>query len=265
MNVIRWGAALAVALTTAAGLMAAPSAFAAGGVEAVGLSEHGSQIVAFNTSNPGGVRAIGTVKGLNGDRLIGIDFRPSDHALYGVTRGGGIYKIDTSTALATSVGKLSIAIDGGYWDIDFNAAGDVLRIITDKGQNLHQAFGLIGPSGPTVKDPKLSRSNIAALGYTGSNRGLGIDTGKRQIVTVDGATGKVAGLGSASAFPSLSTASNGIDIAGSNAFAVVNVNHFHTLYSVNTSNGTVQKVGIFNPEGDTAVAFKHVIDLSIRR
>lgn len=264
MNVIRWGAALAVALTAAAGLIAAPSALAAGGVEVVGLAEHGAQIVAFNTSNPGGVKSIGSVKGLNGDALIGIDFRPSDHALYGVGKGGNIYKIDASTAQATKVGKLTVTIDGGYWDIDFNSAGDTLRIITDKGQNLRQGFSLTGPSGSTFKDPTLSRRNVAALGYSGST-GLGIDTGKRQIVTVNGSSGNVAGLSAANVFPSLSTASNGLDASGSTAFAVVNINHYHTLYQVNTSNGSVTKLGVFNPEGDGAVGYKHVIDLTIRR
>jgi len=271
MNIIRWGAGLAVALVAATSAGAAPSALAlpvvgvAGG-NAVGLSEHGSQIVAFDTADPEHtVRSLGAVQGLGGDHLIGIDFRPFDHLLYGVGRTGKIFAIDPGTATAKQIGSLTVAIDGGYWDIDFNSTGSTLRVITDKGQDLRQAFGTSGPTGKTVVDHVLSRRNVAALGYTDANKALGIDTGKRQVVTINPNSGAVAGLGPANALPALKTASNGLDIVGTSAFAVVNVNSLHTLYAVDTTKGTATKVGVFNPEGETAVAFKHVIDLAIRR
>jgi len=263
MNVIRWGVCFVA--VTAAAVVAAPSALAAGADDAIGLSEHGSQLVAFNTADPGGARLLGDITGIGGDHLIGIDFRPKDHRLYGVGQNGRIYRIDAGTAHADEVGALSVGLDGGYWDIDFNAAGDSLRIVTDKGQNLHQPFGVDGPTGATVVDRDLSRRNIAALGYTGGNRALGIDTGRRQIVTIDGANGTVTGLGPADGLPRLSTASNGLDVAGDRAFAVVNIEHVHTLFAVDTADGSVHEVGAFNPEGNGASSFRHVIDLTIRR
>jgi hypothetical protein len=267
MKVIRWGAGLAMALCTAAAaaVVAAPSALAASGVEAVGLAERGAQIASFNTADPSKVKVIGSVAGLDGDRLIGIDFRPKDHRLYGVSTRGRIYTLDTKTAKATEVGKLTTAIQGSYWDIDFSAAGDFLRIVTDKGQNLRQPFGANGPSGNTVKEGNLSRTPIAALGYTGSGQGLAIDTGRSQIVSIDGASGKVTPVGPTGAFGKVSTSSNGLDVQGSSAFATVNLNHYHTLFRVDPARGTVTKIGTFHPTGDGAESFRHVIDLTIRR
>jgi hypothetical protein len=265
MTVIRWSVGLAAVLFATTAVVAAPAALAAGGVEAIGLAEQGSQIVSFRTSAPDEVKEIGTVRGLDGGTLIGIDFRPEDHRLYGVSNGGGIYTIDTSTAKATEVGKLSVAVHGRYWDIDFTPSGDALRIVTDRGQNLRQAFGPDGPTGPTVEDPSLSRGHIAALGYTGSGRALGIDSANDQVVQVDGGTGKVTGLGAKNAFPEISTASNGLDVVGTDAFATVNLDHRHTLFSVDTRSGAVTEMGVFNPQGGGAEGFRHVIDLTIRR
>lgn len=271
MNVIRWGAGVAVALTAAA-VVAAPSALAlpivsaaADGVEVIGLSERGSQIVSFNTANPSDIRMVGAFKGISTDRMIGIDYRSSDHLLYGVGKSGKIYKIDPGTAQVTKVGQLSIAIEGGYWDIDFNSSGSALRIVTDSRQNLRQAFGTSGPTGSTVKEGTVGRSNIAGLGYTDANMALGIDAKNRQIVVLDGASGKVTNLGPTNVFPTISTLSNGIDFLGSDGFATVNLNHYHTLFQVNMSNGTAQMVGQFNPTGNGAESFRHVIDLTIKR
>jgi len=50
-------------------------------------------------------RAIGYISGLSGSdsALIGIDFRVQDGLLYGVGNGGGVYRIDTDTAVAEFV------------------------------------------------------------------------------------------------------------------------------------------------------------------
>lgn len=255
MKLVRWGAAVAAAV--AAAFVAAPAAFGAAGVEAVGMSEHGTQIVAFNTANPGAAKVIGTVKGMSGgDSLIGIDYRPKTRVLYGVGKSGTIYTIDDRTAKASSVGKLSRTLSGGSFDIDFTPAGDQLRIISDVGQNIRQPFGPGGPQGATVADGKLSRKNVTAMAYDASGRIIDIDSNTSQLVAQDGASGKLTPLGKPGAFPKLSSLSNGIDIARGVSVAVVNLDHVHTLYQVDTVKGTATKIGAFKG---------HVTDLSIKR
>jgi len=256
MRVIRWGATVGVALSIVAAAVAAPSAFAAGGLQAVGMSEQGTTIIAFNTANPKAAKVIGTVKGLGGDSLISIDYRPKTHGLYGVGKSGTIYQIDDRNASAKPVGRLSRKLEGGSFDIDFTPAGNQLRIISDIGQNLHQSFGTTGPEGATVADGKLSRKNVTAMAYDGTGRLIDIDSNKSQLVVQDPTTGALKDLGKPGAFPTLSSLSNGLDIAPGGTFAVVNLNHVHTLFSVNLTNGTAKKIDAFQG---------HVTDLTLKR
>jgi hypothetical protein len=61
------------------------------------------RLVSFRECNPGRLREIGSVSGLQAPdtKLVGIDFRVQDGLLYGVGNGGGIYTLDTHTAVAT--------------------------------------------------------------------------------------------------------------------------------------------------------------------
>jgi hypothetical protein len=97
------------------------------------------RLVQFRECNPGRLKEIGSVYGLQlpDTALVGIDFRVQDGELYGVGNGGGIYTIDTSSAVATLASRLSVGINpNGIFGVDFNPAADRLRIISDAGQNL---------------------------------------------------------------------------------------------------------------------------------
>lgn len=262
MNVVRWGAVAGAALTiAAAAVCAAPAATALpllGGsvAEGVALSEHGNEIVSFATTSPQTATMIGTLSGVDDLPLVGIDYRPGGGGLYGVGQRGTIYRIDDVSAAATKVGSLSTALEGEYFDIDFTPNGDALRVISGTGQNLHQPFDADGPQGATVADGPLSRRNIAAAAYDDSGRLIDIDTTRSQLLLQNPQTGKLQDLGEPGAFPAISTPSNGLDIVGDEAFAVVNLEHVHTLFSVNPTDGTATKVGPFPG---------HVIDLALKR
>ena len=63
------------------------------------------RLLRFQECNPERPRDIGSIYGLQKPdmMLVGIDFRVQDGKLYGVGNGGGIYTIDTKTAVATMV------------------------------------------------------------------------------------------------------------------------------------------------------------------
>ena len=84
------------------------------------------------------LREIGSISGLQGSdsALVGMDFRVQDGLLYGVGNGGGLYTIDTDSALATPAGQLTVVLSGTSFGVDFNPAANALRIISDTGQNL---------------------------------------------------------------------------------------------------------------------------------
>ena len=132
------------------------------------------RLICFNERNPGEARNLGTVTGLTaGDELIGIDFRVQDKKLYGVGKAGGIYILDTTSAIANPVGKLTEALEGDSFGVDFNPAADRLRIVSDKGQNLRHN---VNPGGTTTVDDPLdyplatpvNSKGPIALGVAGS-------------------------------------------------------------------------------------------------
>lgn len=77
---------------------------------------------------------IGRVSNINGN-LIGIDFRPADGNIYGLTDTGNLYTISTS-GVATLVSPLSPRFAGGFQSLmDFNPVVDAIRLIGTNDQN----------------------------------------------------------------------------------------------------------------------------------
>jgi Domain of unknown function (DUF4394) len=116
-------------------------------LQVVGLTADG-QLLCFGEHKPAKARVIGTLAGFAGgdSRLLGIDFRPQDSELYGVGNSGGLYRVDTTTAMLTAIGQLSTPPDpaAGAFGVDFNPAANALRIVSDTGQNLRQSFANLG-------------------------------------------------------------------------------------------------------------------------
>ena len=117
--------------------------------------------------------------------LVGIDFRVQDGQLYGVGNGGGIYTLDTHTAVATlaPLSPLDVSLDGDFFGVDFNPAANALRIISNTGQNLRHPFaGAL--EGQTQTDTVLNYNPgpppVATTGLTGAaytNNDLDPNTG----------------------------------------------------------------------------------------
>ena len=64
-----------------------------------------------------------------------------------------MYILDSSSAAATFVNRLSIPLTGTRFGVDFNPAADRLRIISDTGQNLRHN---VNAGGVTVADGALN-------------------------------------------------------------------------------------------------------------
>jgi len=121
----------------------------------IGLSGSGDRLVRFSTASPSTIRPVGVVRGLVGDtRLVGMDFRAADGKLYGLGNRGGIYTLNPADAQATRFGQLTVPLEGSMFGVDVNPAADALRIVSNTGQNLRQAFST--PVGPTSVDGRLN-------------------------------------------------------------------------------------------------------------
>ena len=136
----------------------------------------------FDNGGPRGValrtrRPIGGLAG--GESLIGIDVRPSTGVLYAVGRVGSaavgqLYTIDVTNGLATTVGARAIPLSGAAFGVDFNPVPDLLRIVSDTGQNIRvrPADGTVagtdtGLAYAATGDPNSTRApRVVAVAYT---------------------------------------------------------------------------------------------------
>ena len=131
------------------------------------LTDEG-RLLCFKRRRASAAREIGFVTGLRSadSRLIGIDYRVQDGMLYGVGKGGGVYRIDTGTAVAEFVNKLSVPLTGKAFGVDFNPAADRLRIVGNDGQNLRHDINV---NGTTLVDTSLNyTTGVVATGIAGA-------------------------------------------------------------------------------------------------
>lgn len=173
-------AAVAAALLAGCGTMSTssmPPAQTPGNV--VGLTES-NKLVTFNREAPQMLRTWVAISGLPaGQSLIGIDYRPADGALYGVSRDGGVYVIDARSGMVTMKSRLKAApddkrpfsaLEGSWFAVDFNPVADRLRIVSDTGQNLR----INVDTGATINDGPINGApgaKVAAAAYTDSHKG----------------------------------------------------------------------------------------------
>lgn len=117
-------------------LMAALLTLGAGAAEAatiVGLTG-GDTLIPFDSETG---KTAAPVKITGTDKLVGIDVRPADGKLYGVTGAGQVVTIDPATGAATDLVMLKTMLPAGVAaTIDFNPVADRLRLIGSDGTNL---------------------------------------------------------------------------------------------------------------------------------
>ena len=198
------------------------------------------------------------VTGIDGN-LQGIDFRPANGRLYGVTDTDKIYTINTSSGAATFVSNLSTSFDGGFQSgFDFNPVVDRLRINGSNDQN----FRTNVDTGEVLVDTALAYAagdrnagvnpNITAAAYANSFAGppsatrttqlYGIDYDRNVLVLQnppnDGTLNTIGPLGIN--FAPIGGFDIFTDAKGVNtAFALSG----SSLYTINLSTGAAKKLG----------------------
>ncbi len=96
-----------------------------------------NRLISWDSATPGTILNDVAITGMvAGDILLGIDFRPANNLLYGVSGSGNLYTIDRYSGAAVSVQILTTPPSGNNFGFDFNPAADRLRIVSDADQNL---------------------------------------------------------------------------------------------------------------------------------
>ncbi|MBD2536207.1 DUF4394 domain-containing protein [Nostoc flagelliforme FACHB-838] len=150
--------ALAIAATFDLLSIAKPAA----AVSLVGLTED-NNLVLFDSSNPTSNSTV-SVTGVDGT-LLGIDRRPANNLIYGLTNTNNIYTINPFTGAASFVSILSSAFTGGTISgVDFNPVPDRLRVVGSNDQN----YRINVDTGAVIVDGTLNPEdpNITAVAYT---------------------------------------------------------------------------------------------------
>lgn len=160
-------------------IAAVAAALLAGGARAqtaVGLTADGRLLTLDLATGAAGAAV--AVAGAGG-RLVGIDVRPADGRLYGLTDARGLVVVDPATGAATPLRPIAEPLDAsGPVIVDFNPAADRLRVIDRTGRSLRVdvdtgAAAVDGPLAYAPGDAGAGRPPAVVAGaYTNSVAGV---------------------------------------------------------------------------------------------
>ena len=224
-----------------------PPAMSAGDVFVLTAS---NKLVSFDRATPATIRTNVAISGLqSGDNLVGIDVRPADGKLYGVSLAGRLYTIDSATGAATLKSTLSAdatdttapytALSGTDFGVDFNPVADRLRIVSNTGQSLR----INVDSGATTTDGNINsgaaNSAISASAYTNAFAGTasttlyGIDSANGTLYVQNPPNNGTLAMPVALGVPAGSANGFDIDARTNMGYMVASVGGARNLYSVN--------------------------------
>ena len=235
-----------------------------------------NQLAVIDTLNLGAVSYI-NISGLSqGERLLGVDLRPTDGLVYGITSANNLYTFNTTTGAATLKTSLTGAsLAGQSVGIDFNPSADFagnpsLRVVTGTGNNyaVNADTGVIGNTANNIGN------GYTAVAYTNSNPGVSpgagdttdlyyINTSSDSLNFLNTGFNSPATNGGIQNVGPLNVdvlSANGFDILGNGkGYALFNLDNGtldSQLFSINLTNGTATYLttlnGTFN--GLTGVA-----------
>lgn len=123
-----------IALGAAAIVVAVAGASASGSAATIAALQDGKSLVWIDTDK---MKVAGSVKLAGGASLVGIDVRPADGKLYGVTPDGAIVTVDAKSGKWEKKSQITEKLPAGAtFSVDFNPAADRLRVLTSTGTSL---------------------------------------------------------------------------------------------------------------------------------
>jgi hypothetical protein len=248
---------LRTALAAAAFLACASSQ----AVTLIGLNSQG-QLARIDTGNIAGAMNTDITGLMAGDRLVGIDTRPKDGKVYGVSLANQLYTVDEMTGAASWVAALSAPVvqAGLGYGIDFNPVADFgtgasLRLVSSAGDNfaINAATGVVGNAANKIA------AGYTAVGYTNTTLMPAAAPASTALYYIDSNTDMLAMAPSAFNTPTITTVgalgvdvlkANGFEVLGNGmAYAALNVDGSSLttgIYSINLGTGAATLMGTYN-------------------
>ncbi|CAN5267764.1 DUF4394 domain-containing protein [soil metagenome] len=230
-------------------------------VTLIGLNSQ-NQISRIDTANIGAATNLDITGLAAGDRFIGIDTRPKDGMVYGVTLSNKIYTVNELTGAASFVAGLSSNIvqsNLGY-GIDFNPVADFgtgasLRLVSSAGNNyaLNASTGAVAFSGSIA-------AGFTGVAYSNATLKPVAAPASTSLYYIDSSSDSLAVATGAFNAPTITTVgalgvdvlkANGFELlSNSQAYAALNVDAGSSLatgiYSINLATGAASLLGTYN-------------------
>lgn len=130
-----------------------------------------------------------------GESLVGIDFRPANGRLYGLTDQSRLVTIDPVSGAVTAVGaQLATPLAGTEFGFDFNPTVDRIRVVGNTGQNLrlHPDTGALAGTDTPLSYASGAAPRVLAAAYTYNN----VDPKITTMYVIDAANATLALAGS---------------------------------------------------------------------
>jgi hypothetical protein len=114
-----------------------PTGAVPGGSGRIFAVNSSNRLLTFDAADVIEPRSSVAITGLLGaENVVAIDFRPASGELFALSNGPNVYRIDTTTGVATRIGTSALTGLAGNVGIDFNPTVDRLRVVTDANDNI---------------------------------------------------------------------------------------------------------------------------------
>lgn len=191
-----------------------------------------------------------------GDRFVGIDTRPKDSKIYGVTLSNKIYTIDEMSGMTSFVAGLSSAViqtNQGY-GIDFNPIADAgtgasLRLIGSAGNNyaINATTGVVGNLSGMIAP---GYTNVA---YSNSMPGQLVAPASTSLYYINSSTDTLSVAISGFNAPTITTVGSlGIDVLKAGGFEILS--NGQAFAALNQDAGSSLATGIYSIDLTTGQA-----------
>lgn len=244
------------------GAALALTALSSQAVTLVGLTSS-NEIATIDTTDIAGATRTAITGLAAGDRFVGIDLRPKDNKIYGVTLSNQIYTVDSMTGATSFVAALSTSIvnPGSAFGIDFNPVADFgtgasLRFVSSSGNNyaINASTGLVGNLAGSIA------AGFTAVSYRNSTPLPTAAPASTELYYINSTNDTLSSAPSAFNAPTITTiGALGVDVLRANgfeilsdgqAFAALNVDAGTSLatsiYAINLATGAATSLGEFN-------------------
>ena len=263
MNVFKLRTTLGVSVAVALSVFASVAS-----AESLVAINSNNQISIFDSSNAMGAVFNPIIGAASGKTFIGIDLRPSNNTLYGVTTSNEIFTLDAATGNSSFVAALSnnIINSANGYGFDFNPVNEALgttslRIVGSNGQNFAVNANTGAVTNFANNQPGAAVSHTIGTGYTGvsyTNSNPSSPATSTSLYYINSATDELFVATSAFNTPTITKVgalgheilrANGLDISSSgiaySSFLMDDGTGRSVLTTINLATGAATKTGDF--------------------